>query len=553
MGIQAYQLGQKRRGQRPNNAVYRYPAPVKGIDTRISLSSDDPNYCPYTYNLVPFEYGMQVRKGYREWQIDVHTDPLNGKGVHTLIPFDGIEEQGVRDRLFAVTNEGIWDVTASGSAPVLKLAFANQADSAGYGVYCHYVDNNETDLLFYADSLNGLFVYDEQTETWQQAANITGPVVENIRFVVLHKQRLWVIEENSTKAWYLPIGSSSGEAVPFFFGSKFRHGGNLEGLFNWTVDGGDGVDDYLVAVSRAGDVLPYQGTDPSDVNTWSLVGTYYIGEVPRGPYFGTEHGGELFLLSAFGITSMNDLLKGADTASLAATTAGDNMSAKITGILRSALERSIDDYGWEVRVIPSEGAILVSTPKYLNRAQIQFYYNLSMRGWGMWRDLPMTCFDSWKGRVVFGTADNKIMYMDVPADNVLLDPPEVGVNGVPIRFSILTSFLPLSSPAVYKHVSLIRPDFLSNGEPSYTIEARYDYNAAEVTPQTAPPFISEGAWDVGEWDIAMWDSDSQQSYTGLRGGWGYGRYVALAMIGESREETRLLGWDVVYTTGGPLI
>ena len=129
----------------------------------------------------------------------------------------------------------------------------------------------------------------------------------DIRGVVAHKQRIWFLEEDSTTGWYLGIGSIAGEVSPFYFGAKFRHGGRLAGLFNWSVDGGAGVDDFLVAVSQAGDVLPYQGSDPSS-DDWQLRGSYFIGEVPNTPTFGTEQGGELFLLSSFGVSSLNDLL-----------------------------------------------------------------------------------------------------------------------------------------------------------------------------------------------------------------------------------------------------
>jgi hypothetical protein len=532
--------------------VHRYPAPIKGVDSRIALTEGSPLHCVYTFNLVPFEFGMAVRKGYREQQINV-TAGIS-EGVHTVIPFDGVEETGVQDKLFVVTNEGIWDVTIIGAAPILMFTFADQSANAGYGPYCHYVNGADEDVLLYADNFNGLFTYDTPTNTWSQPADIVGPVVENIRWVVSHKQRLWVVEENSTIAWYLPIASNSGQATEFFFGNKFRHGGNLEGLFNWSVDGGNGVDDMLVAVSRAGDVLPYKGADPSSAATWDLVGSYFIGAIPKGPYFGSEHGGNLYLLSTYGLISMNDLLQGVDSASTyAAHRDSTSLTGSITSIIRERMVETIEDYGWEVTAIPSEGGILVSSPRVNNGPYIQFIHNISTNAWGIWRGVPLTTFDTFKGAVVFGTEDNRVCRMDVTVDNQLLTPIPDQINGNPINFSLLTSYQALAADAIYKRVKLIRADFLANGSPTFTLQARYDYDISEVLSPAAPPAKLSGAWDVGAWDLAVWGAGSPLPFNGLQGSWGSGRYVAIAMFGETRDITRFIGFDVLYDTGGPLI
>ena len=533
------------------NKAFRFLAPIKGIDSRVSVSAADPLHCLYTFNLVPYDYGMRVRQGYREWAIGL--DLGASGGVHTIVPFEGVLEDGSQDRLFAVTNEGIWDVTTSGAAPILKATFVDQNPSAGFGTYSHYVDGSGDDLMYYADSRNGLYVYDPVADTWAVATGINGPTIENINFVVSHKQRLWFCEEGSQSGWYLDVGSNSGQATEFIFASKFKHGGALVGLFNWSVDGGNGVDDYLVAVSRAGDVLPFQGADPSSSDTWSVVGTYYIGKIPAGPNFGTEHGGELFLLSAYGISGMNSLLKGVNTPySFAGSTETNNISSNIAGWLRERIIRTIDQYGWGVRVAPSDGSFIVNTAQEPGFAQLQFVYNITTGAWGQWRDVPMIGFDSYLGNIAFGDAANRILYMDANVDNALLTPPEGRPNGDGIKFSVLTGYHALEAPGHFKRVKLIRPDFIVKGEPTFSCVARYDYDVSEVMVQTSPVAAGE-VWDTGQWDIAVWGSNSFEGFNGLVGSWGQGRYVAIAMAGESRTDTRFVGWDCIYTVGGTLL
>ena len=544
-------VGNAQRPQQRSHEVARYPAPQGGMDIRQAIGSEDLNTCVYTYNMLPFEYGLRIREGYQEWQVGL--DNGAGLGVHTLIPYDSAQDNGIGDKLFAVTNEGIWDVEVYGATPILLLTFADQTSGAGYGTYAHYVDDSGRDVLFYADSLNGLFEYDPATDTWAVSSSISGPVIADIKFIVSHKQRLWMVEENSTKAWYLGIGSSSGQATEFFFGSKFKHGGTLEGLFSWTVDGGAGVDDLLVAVSHAGDVLVYQGSDPA-VADWGQRGTYFIGEIPNSPRFGTESGGELFLLSVYGLVSMADLLLGVDTSILRSDVDGSTMAYKIAGLIRQEMREKVGLAGWDVTVIPSEGGILVSSPTVGSAAPIQYYYNIGVQAWGLWRGVPMTCFDEYQGSVVFGTADGRVCRMDVPVDDKRITPIEPEFNGESINFSILTSFTSFGQPAVFKRAKLIRPDFIAQVAPLHSSVVRFDFDTSEGLDFqfSTPDRFGVGIWDADKWDFAVWGSDSGTTFPSIGGSWGTGRYMAIATKGSARTTTRLIGWDLIYDVGGPM-
>ena len=85
---------------------------------------------------MPDKSGMRVRSGYREFVVDVESG--TSFAIGTIIPLEGIE--GTDDKLFAVTNEGIWDVTTYDTAPTLKVAFtANTTADAGYGQFINHL------------------------------------------------------------------------------------------------------------------------------------------------------------------------------------------------------------------------------------------------------------------------------------------------------------------------------------------------------------------------------------------------------------------------------
>lgn len=530
----------------------RVPAPIKGIDSRTVLSEGDQEHCIYSFNIVPGEYGMKVRTGFREWAIELTLGA--GTGIGTIIPLGGSDADNADDRLFAVTNEGIWDITTF-DAPVIALDFldpGNGGDTspfAGKGVYTQYTTDAGEQLLFYADSKNGLFQYSELTDTWVRASGITGPVLSNVVFITSHKKQLWFIEEDSSKAWYLPIAAIAGVALEFFFGSKFKHGSNLGGLFSWTVDGGIGVDDYFVAVSRSGDVIPYQGNDPSSADDWNAVGQWFIGALPKGNRFATTHGGNLLILSSFGLIAMSDLLQGVDGKDVTEKT----QSLKISAILNRRMRETRLLDGWDVKFMPSQGSIIVSEPKRINGTYEQAILNTTTDGWGFWREVPMTCFDEWSGKVYFGTEDDRIMVMDSALDNTLITPaPETTVNGTPIDFSILTTFQDFGSPAVFKRGKYVRSQYISKSTPVSTSKFRYDYNLDEFSNIGLHELGAEPIWDASSWDDAIWTSEIPSGQDKLAGSWGMGRTIAIATRGSTTSETTLVGWDVVWDVGAPI-
>lgn len=552
MAIRALKARNLRQGSPQVSKAIMVPAPIGGIDVSRGLAYGNVENCLYSYNLVAAEYGLRVRNGYREWQIGLDNGSLIG--VHTILPFGGDDADLTNDRLFAVTNEGIWDVTAEHGTPSLVLDFSapgNGGDisaDAGYGVYANYTTQAGDRILFYADQRNGLFRYTESTDTWAREATINGPVIADVTFVMSHKNQLWMVERNQSYAWYLPELSVSGTATEFYFGTKFTHGGNVAGLFSWTIDGGAGVDDYFVAVSRAGDVIIYRGNDPSTADDWASTGQYFIGEIPRGGKFGSHDGGNLHLLSVHGLVSMNEIITGVDGKNENA----DIESRKIAYYIRPILQQYKNDNGWEVRNTPAIGQLVINAPVRNDGVEIQFVKNTTVESWGLWRGVPMLCVDEWRGTVYVGDSTGRVYAMDNHVDNELITPPPEGVNGDAIPFSILTTFSDYGNPAQFKRGKYIRPQFLAASEPSQTCMFRYDYDLGEAINTSPSPSLSGSLWDGGIWDLDDWDNVVQEGFAKVRGGWGMGRTVAIVMVGRSLTETTLISWDSIFDVGAPL-
>ena len=506
--------------------------PVQGMDGTLPLYNMPSQVGIYLYNIMPGEYGNRVRQGYRVW-----AQNLGGDSVRSIIPFSGKDSTGTESRLFAATTVGIYDVTTQGQDnPAPVVTFPIQTDQAGFVSFLHFTDPQGRQTILVADSVNGLYEYDPQTPGWTKyTTEITGCDPAKVAFLVSHKGRLWMIENDSSDAWYLPVGQKAGQASRFQFGSKMRAGGYLVGLFNWTIDGGAGLDDYLLAVSKGGDVMAYRGADPAFESSWQRVGTWYIGEVPAGRRITVESGGDTILLSTYGLTSVSGLLQGTDP-----NVTERNLTGKITRLIRNAILNRGNEKFWEVKTLAEEGAVVINSPVEGTAKPIQYVLNLnrinegSGGGWGLWRGIPANTFEGFQGEAYFGTEDGRVCQMSGSLDEVDI----TGTSGAPVEFSMLTRYTDYGYPGEYKQVQFIRPAFITSNVMNFEVKAVYDFDLGEL-PQAPALNVNFGAkWDISLWDEAIWTGLTVSD--DVRGGAGYGRNVAIAIRGSCVSTTTLI-------------
>ncbi len=517
--------------------------PVVGMDGNSPLAAMPSGTAVYLYNLVPSEYGARTREGWSVW-----AQNLAGSAVKSLIPYTGQIGDFSQSRLFAVTAFGIYDVSTQGADnPIAVVTFGTQTDAAGFTSYISFTDPSGNQSLQVADSQNGWYDYNPATSTWTKlTTEVTGATPANVAFLCSHKNRIWAVERDSSDAWYLPPGAKVGAATRFQFGAKFTKGGYLVGLYTWTIDGGAGVDDYLVAVSSSGDVLAYQGTDPAQASTWNLAGSWFIGKTPIGRRVAIESGGDLLLLSVYGVTSLQNLLAGFEPSKIER-----NISGKVARFIRNDMITKKDDPYWEIKLLSEEGVVMINTPKSLNAQTIQYVLNLNRLfeqqggGWGMWRSVPGITFEPYNGDAYFGTADGKVCRMRGSLDDIDIN----GAGGIPVEFSILTRFSGHGAQAIYKQAQFLRPQFVAGNQVTVSCKAVYDY-ALEEPP--ADPFVpalqGTAQWDVSKWDQAVWSGITAGNV--VLGTSGYGRVFAVAVRGTAVARATLVSVDGVWTPWG---
>lgn len=521
-----------------------FPPNVGGLNAFDALTNMPLTDALILFNFLPTPYGLELRKGYVEWATGT------GAEVRTVLPFEGQLADNSADRLFAVTAAGIYGVTANGEISPTQVAdfYDPEPDpvpeQAGRGVYTHFTSDASEHYMFYADGDAGLWLYSETSDSWtrQTTTEITSGIdPEDCAFVVSHKQRIWMVPKESADAFYLGIDAIAGASTKFTFGSKFTQGGTLVGLWSWSLDGGDGVDDYLVALSRSGDVLIYRGSDPS-LPDWSLVGSWNVGEVPNSRRVVTEYGGSLYILSSFGLVDLQALMQGEDLTNEITV----SPARKISRLLADAVNENLAAPEWQMSQFSSDNFLTVIEPKEETYPYEQFVQNTLTKGWTKFRDAPMVCTCEWQGRMYFGTTDGKVMLYGGNLDGTNVE----GDPGAARQFEVLTAYGPLGSDDMsYKNIQYVRTLIRSAGNFKINTKPVYDFS---LTDKASLPGLSQTSnvaiWDTDSWNQSVWGG-SPQPRDIITGDMGMGRMAAISTVGSSSGYLLLVSWQALFTQG----
>jgi hypothetical protein len=118
---------------------------------------------------------------------------------------------------------------------------------------------------------------DDGSITPSGALPATDTSPQNLLGVMNFKGRAFYWANAALGFWYSAAGAFQGTLSYFPMEFLFQEGGYIKFIFSWSRDNGDGVDDIAAFLSSKGEMLVYQGTDPSNVLSWNMVGRFHVG------------------------------------------------------------------------------------------------------------------------------------------------------------------------------------------------------------------------------------------------------------------------------------
>lgn len=494
--------------------TFSFPAAVGGLNRRDAKADMPITDANVLTNVIPYPTFCAVRRGHIQ-----HATGITGQ-VETLMEWAGPSSR----KLLAAASTIIYDVTSGGAASSsitgltnARWQWVNFATSGG-------------SFLVIANGADSVRNFDGSS--WTTPA-ITGVTSADLINVCAWKERLWFIEKNSTDAWYLPVNSIAGAAVRYPLGALLEGGGKLVAADSLSYDSGTGPDSLLAFISDKGQVLIFQGTDPSSASTFALVNNFIIGS-PIGNRPLLRVGGDLAVISVDGIVSLIAMSNKDRSASDQAA-----ITNKIQDLFNDYARDYRSNFGWQGQIYPLGSYVLFNIP--LSTTQYnQLVMNTETGSWCLFEGMNGACWGLLNDDIYFG--GNGVVYK---ADTSFQD------DGGIISFDYQGAFNNFGQKSRKKHFQMIRSLMLTNGSPTILQSMNVDFSDVEPTGTLTPTAPPTSTWDDGDWDSALWggtNSFYQWANVGQIGAWGTPR-IKGALDGISLQ---LNSFEIKMTVGGVL-
>ncbi len=459
------------------------PAPTGGWNASDQIANMPASDAVFLDNLFPEASDVRLRKGY-VLQATLPADtPTSLHNIRTLV---GYSPPSGGARVFAGCGDGFYEVTTGAVATTNVSAATNgewqytSITTAGgsYVWLCNGVDSCKT--------FNGT--------AWTNPS-LSGVTSSTIANVTLFKRRLVFCITGSLSFFYLDTNSISGTVTEFPLGALFPKGGYLMATAAWTLDGGDGSDDYFVALTSEGEVAVYRGTDPSSDVTWALVGTYFIGKPLNRRCF-AKLGGDVAVITNGGLQLLSKALISASVNRVVALT------QKIHKAYTDYVSLYKGLFGWQLVVFPEGPFVLLNVP-ILNQPSGNFIYsyqfvmNSTTKAWCRFLAMNAEVWLAFNGKLYF--AANNLVYEAWAGNND---------NGKGITGKGKTAFSYLRSGGHSKSISMIRPLITADASVNFQLGIDTDYSNGTTYSAGASYTQSTAAWDSAIWDQAAFASSA---------------------------------------------
>jgi hypothetical protein len=531
--------------------------PVQGLNSTGAVANMAANDAVQMDNMVSAGLGVAIREGFYEYATNIGGDST--REVRTVMSYEGAPADATASPLsnsvlFAAVDTGIFNIEGGGNMAAVPAAIAlsGATNAARFSRVQFTTDSGQ--YLFACSETDGAFMFNGVA--WMKCTSIGGPGpgfitgVDPGSFVqvVAWKKRLMFTERASARVWILDVGAVGGVAEVFDFGPQLLNGGAVLGLANWTQDDGAGIDDRLVILGSSGDLVIYAGTDPTDPAKFENLGTWYIGQPPVGRRCFTTSGGNVYILTQFGVIPVNQVVQGGLDNLLTSDTQLIAQLRKIQDALTNDFSTLLNADGWELLSLPSKALLYIARPSISVTEHIQYGFQLHNMAWSRFLDVPAKTFSRRLNEVYGGTDDARVLrVLDGYTDGRKLD----GTGETEIRARLTPAFSYFGNPAVLKQAAMIRPNFLSTIAPAYAVVMNVDFQLTEYLGNPIAGATSGSLWDQAFWDQAFWASGAI-SFAEWRSIEALGYALAPTLYISAAQKTVLASIEYMVKTGGPM-
>jgi hypothetical protein len=323
--------------------------------------------------------------------------------------------------------------------------------------------------------------------------DITGVDTSTCIHINEYASRVFLIQASTCKAWYLPVNSIAGAAAALDFSPFFKLGGYLMAMATWTIDDASSVNEYAVFISSEGEVVVFQGTDPSNASTWTKKAQFRIGR-PVGRRCTVKMGSDVILLGADGFFPLSKALL-TDRAQQQ-----DAISNKILNLVNQDVQNYGLNFGWEAVLYPLGNKLIFNVPQKENSIQYQYVMNTVTNQWCRFTNWNANCFATLGDSLYFGSN------LGTGANSAFVAKCDTGVSdgGAYIFGEAKTAFRYFGAPGYQKQVLMVRVIHQTAGKMTMAIGMDMDFS--DTYPTGTPSFsgTSGTPWNTAAWNTFAW-------------------------------------------------
>lgn len=442
--------------RRTQDATVRpLPAPTGGWNTVAPLATMKEEYAVILDNWIPRAGFVELRKGDTPWATAAPAP------VESLLVYRGDPAGG--DQLYAVSDGDVYDAIHQGTVMTMPV-YTGLANSRVQ--YLNFANDGGAFLI----AVNGAdtpFHYDGSTWTTLAITGSSGSITldpTTLVDLVMFKRRIFFVELDSLHVWYLGTDAIQGAANLLDLGPIFQSGGTIASIGTWSLDGGQGQDDYLAIFTTQGEVAVYQGTDPDDPLNWSIVGKFATG-YPLGRRSLLSYGSDLLALTTIGVIPLSQALT-LDRAK--------QEDVAITALIQPTFQTSAaayqNNFGWQAITYQKGALAIYNIPVDELVTSYQYVQNLQTGAWCRFKSLNAFCWDTTDSNIFYGGTDGVYQW-------------DVGVtdHGNDLECDLQTAFSVFGFGGRIKHFTMVQPVLNATANVRPALELLVDFEDREPT------------------------------------------------------------------------
>lgn len=501
-------------------------APIRGWNASDSIADMRENEAVYLDNFFPRTSDVQLRKGFKG---QANLPP--GEEIRTLM---GYKSQAGVAKLFAASQNGIFDITAGDAA--------TPATPATNGDWQHTnVTTAGGSFLIACNGVDKMRLYNGTTWVVMDGVStpaITGIDTDLVTNISKFKTRVILCKKDSLSFWYLPNNAIAGAAAEFPLGAVFSKGGYLVATTTWTIDGGEGPDDYFVAITSEGEVVVYKGTDPSLSTTFSIVGIFQLAK-PMSRRCFVQMASDTAVITQAAVYPLSRSLGKAQTEGRTVA-----LTQKIQRAYSDFAQEYAALYGWQVILFPEASMLIVNIPilNYPTRNIVysyQFVMNTMTGAWCRFTGMHAEAWLAFDGKVYFALHNNVNEAWTGASD-----------NGGTITGVCKTAFSPLGSYS-NKQVKMVRPIIQASASVSLRLGIDTDFADNSLQASNVNYLQALSRWDQSAWNGSVWNGSSLTISRWQTVNARLGRTAALRLRMEAKDVTMTwIATDFIVEGGG---